>query len=70
MAVHRATALLLDEARAPAELALRFLPWLLAASPADSLAVLKVLPPCLGRSRGHPVVLEGISERAASAQRC
>ena len=42
VAVHRATALLLDEARVPADLALRFLPWLLTASPTDSLAVLKV----------------------------
>ena len=42
VAVHRATALLLDEARVPPDLALRFLPWLLAAYPADSLAVLKV----------------------------
>lgn len=44
VAVHRATALLLDEGRAPADLALRFLPWLLSASPRDSLAVLKVPP--------------------------
>ena len=42
VAVHRATALLLDEGRAPPDLALRFLPWLLSASPSDSLAVLKV----------------------------
>jgi len=42
VAVHRATALLLDEARVPADLALRFLPWLLTASSTDSLAVLKV----------------------------
>ena len=42
VAVHRATALLLDEARASEALALRFLPWLLGASPSDSLAVLKV----------------------------
>ena len=42
VAVHRATALLLDEGRVPADLALRFLPWLLSASPSDSLAVLKV----------------------------
>ena len=42
VAVHRATALLLDEGRVPPDLALRFLPWLLSASPSDSLAVLKV----------------------------
>ena len=42
VAVHRATALMLDEARAGEALALRFLPWLLGASPSDSLAVLKV----------------------------
>ena len=49
--MHRATALLLDEGRVPAALALRFLPWLLSASPADSLAVLKVLPRALLTSR-------------------
>ncbi len=46
VAVHRATALLLDEARVPAALTLRFLPWLLSASPSDSLAVLKVSAIC------------------------
>ena len=46
VAVHRATALLLDESRVPADLALRFLPWLLSASPSDSLAVLKVSANC------------------------
>lgn len=42
VAIHRATALMLDEARVAEALTLRFLPWLLGASPSDSLAVLKV----------------------------
>lgn len=42
MAVHRATALLLDENRVPEDLNLEYLPWLLESSPEESLAVLKV----------------------------
>ena len=42
VAVHRATALMLDAARVSPDVALEYLPWLLAASPEDSLAVLEV----------------------------
>jgi hypothetical protein len=42
VAVHRATALLLDESRVPHSLVLEYLPWLLGSSPEESLAVLKV----------------------------
>lgn len=42
VAVRWATALLLDVDRVPPDLALEYVPWLLAASPEDSLAVLEV----------------------------
>ncbi len=42
-AIHRATALMLDESRVSESLALQYLPWLLASLPEQSLAVLKVL---------------------------
>ena len=45
VAVHRAMALLLDGARVEPDLALAYLPWLLAASPEAGLAVLKVASP-------------------------
>ena len=50
-AIHRATALMLDESRVSDSLALEYLPWLLASLPEQSLAVLKVLP-----SRPLPVL--------------
>lgn len=43
VAIHRATALMLDQNRVPEALALQYLPWLLASSPEESIAVLKVL---------------------------
>jgi len=42
VAIHRATALMLDQNRVPEALALQYLPWLLASSPEESIAVLKV----------------------------
>lgn len=42
VAVHRATALLLDGTRVEPDLALAYVPWLLGASPEAGLAVLKV----------------------------
>ncbi len=62
VAVHRATALLLDEARVPADLALRFLPWLLSASPSDSLAVLKVSATIKFEPPGLGVLCSGTGE--------
>ncbi|BDA48080.1 Transforming growth factor-beta receptor-associated protein [Coccomyxa sp. Obi] len=58
-AIHRATALMLDESRVSESLALEYLPWLLASLPEQSLAVLKgrelpaetVLPLLRGVSR-------------------
>lgn len=42
VAVREATALLLEADRVPPDLVLEYVPWLLAASPEDSLAVLEV----------------------------
>lgn len=42
-AIHRATALMLDENRVSESLALEYLPWLLASLPEESLIFLKVV---------------------------
>ena len=44
-AIHRATALMLDENRVSESLALDYLPWLLSSLPEQSLVVLKVILP-------------------------